>query len=227
METKVERFFKFIKKDKTKNFLAFVFYISFIISMFKDLPLILDVICSISTIIVAMLGCIIYIIDYIEKTFEQIKEKIGKRIKMEAKKITKEIVMFIPVLLISIFITSFFMIGEPANESRINASFYQAPILNSIFIIIIGPVTEEYIFRFLPYKFIKNKILYIAVSTVVFAAMHVVSDTNPFYYIWFYMMRPLYYSYRYEKTEDIWVTISMHSLNNIIATVPMIISYFQ
>jgi len=226
MDTKVGRFFEFIKKDKTRNFLAFALYFLFIISMVVDLPSILLIIWQISTIIVTILGCII-LIDSMDKTFDQREEKIGNKIKRESKKIAKEIVMFIPVLLISIFINSFFMVGESANQSSIKESFNQAPILNSICIIIIGPIIEEYMFRFLPYKFIKNKILYIIVSTVVFAAMHVVNDTNPFYYIWFYMIRPLYYGYRYQKTEDIWVTISMHSLNNLIVTLSMIVSYFQ
>ena len=225
MDTKVERFFEFIKKDKTKNSLAFAFYILFIITISIDLPLILGFICSTSAIIVAILGCFIYMIDFIEKkVFEQREEKMVERIKIEVKKIIKEIVMFIPVLLISIYTISFLMVGEPINESNINESFYHAPILNSIFIIIIGPIIEEYIFRVLPYKFIKNKIAYMVVSTVVFAAMHVVSDTNPFNYIWFYMIRPFYYSYRYQKTEDIWVTISLHSFSNLIATVPMMVS---
>lgn len=90
--------------------------------------------------------------------------------------------------------------------------------------IIIGPIIEEFIFRFLPYRFIKNKILYVIVSTVIFAGMHVLNDPNPFYYIWFYMMRPLYYGYRYHKTKDILVPISMHSLNNLFDVLLFVLS---
>ena len=227
MDTKVGRFFEFIKKDKTRNFLAFALYFLFIINMVVDLPLILEFIWLISITLVIMLRRIIYSIDSFDKISDQREEKISNKIKREAKKIAIEIVMFIPVFLTSILIISLFMVDEPANQSSIKASFNQAPLLNSIYMIIIGPIIEEYIFRFLPYQFIKNKILYIIVSTVVFAAMHVVSDANPFCHIWFYMIRPLYYAYRYQKTEDIWVTISMHSLNNFIVTLSMIVSYFQ
>ena len=132
--------------------------------------------------------------------------------------------MFIPILLISDCVISFIMVGQPANQTSLDKAFYEAPIFNSILSIIIGPIIEEFIFRFLPYRFIKNKTLYIIVSTVVFAAMHVVNDPNPFYYIWFYMMRPLYYGYRYHKTKDILVPLSMHSLNNLVATLLFVLS---
>lgn len=52
-----------------------------------------------------------------------------------------------------------------------------------------------------------------------FAAMHVIHDPNPFYYIWFYMIKPLYWAYRYHKTKDIYVTICMHSFSNFIAII--------
>lgn len=125
--------------------------------------------------------------------------------------------MFIPFLLISECVISFIMIGEPANQTKIEESFYETLIFNSIYVVIIGPIIEEFIFRFLPYSFIKNKKLYVIVSAVIFAAMHVINDSNPFYYIWFYILGALYYSYRYYKTKDIWVTISLHSFNNLIA----------
>ena len=95
------------------------------------------------------------------------------------------------------------------------------PILKSMLSIIIAPIIEEFVFRLLPHRFIKSPIIYVVISTVVFAAMHVINDPNPFYYIWFYMMGPLYYGYRYHKTKDILVPISMHSFNNLIATLLM------
>ncbi len=221
-----EHFFKFMRKDKTRNFLAFLFYFIFILITFTEshLSLILQVICYTTLIIILLLGYILYMIDYAYKMLEPKEEKIDKKIKQELKKIAQEILFFIPVLLLSIFVTSFFMIGISANQSSINESFNTAPILNSIIIIIIVPIIEEYIFRYLPSKFIKNKLPYIIITSVVFAAAHVINDPNAFYYIWFYMIRPLYYGYRYYKTKDIWVTISMHSLNNLIATLLMLAS---
>jgi len=225
MNTKIERFFEFILKEKTRNFLAFVFYILFIVTLTQiGLPLILEIICSIVLLFIALLGCTIYMNDWTDKLFEKTKGKLGKVIIEEFKKISKEIFMFIPILLISKCITSFILVGQPANQIAIEESFSKSPIFVSISAIIIAPIMEEFVFRLIPYRFIKNKTLYVIISSIIFAAMHVVNDTNPFYYIWFYMIRSLYYGYRYHKTKDILVPITMHSLNNLISTLLLVFS---
>lgn len=225
MNTKIGRFFTFIMREKTRKIFAFAFYVLIIVMHMEiDLPLALEIICFIVLMFISLFGSTVYVSEWMDKMYERNRGKLGKSIIQEIKKIAKEILMFIPILLISICVTSFICVGQSANQTNIEQSFYKAPILNSIYAIIIGPIIEEFIFRFLPYKFIKNKALYIIVSTVVFAAMHVLNDPNPFYYIWFYMMRPLYYGYRYHKTKDILVPISMHSLNNLVAVLVFVIS---
>lgn len=135
--------------------------------------------------------------------------------------------MFIPFLFISTLAISLILIGEPANETHINESFGDAVIFNTILLIFIGPIYEEFIFRLLPYKFIKNKTLYIVISALIFAGIHVINDTKAFYNIWFYLPTALYLGYRYYKTNDLLVTISIHSLNNLLATLPLILSYLS
>lgn len=224
MNTKRERFFSFIKKEGTRSCLAFVFYVLVIVRLMqRNLPEVLVNICFIVQMFIILFSCAIYMPGWIKKIFERNREKMGKNIIQSIKKCIKEIGMFIPVWLIANFIITFVAIGEPANDTDIATSFYNAPILNSMLLIVIGPIIEEFIFRFLPYKFIKNKTLYIIVSSFIFAAMHVRNDQYAFYYIWFYMMTFLYYAYRYHKTKDIWVTISIHSFNNLIATLLFIL----
>lgn len=219
MNTKRERCFSFIKKEGTQVFLAFVFYVSVIVRLMqRNLPAMLVEISFIVQMFIILFSCVVYMPGWIKKIFERNRKRLGKNIIQSMQKCVKEIGMFIPVWLIVNFIITFVMIGETANDTSIATSFYDAPILNSIILIIIGPIIEEIIFRFLPYKFIKNKTLYIIVSSVIFAAMHVRNDENSLYYIWFYMMTSLYYGYRYHKTKDIWVTISIHSFDNFIAT---------
>lgn len=225
MNTKIGRFFSFIRKEKTRNFFAFAYYVLFIAMLMDiNLPLALEIICLIVVMFIALFCCPVYMTEWMDKMVERNKGKLGKNIIQKMKKIDNEILMFIPILLIYNCVISFVCVGQPANQTRVEESFYDAPIFNSMFIILIGPIIEEFIFRFLPYKFIKNKTLYIIVSTVVFASMHVLNDSNPFYYIWFYMMTSLYYGYRYHKTKDILVTISIHSLNNLLATLQFVLS---
>ena len=225
MNTKIWRFFTFIMKEKTRKVFAFTFYVCFIVmSMEINLPLALEIICFIFLMFITLFGYTVYMSEWMDKMYDKNRGKLGKNIIQEIKKIAKEILIFIPILIMTQCITSFIRVEQPANQTSLEQSFYEAPIFNSVFAIIIVPIIEEFLFRFLPYKFIKNKNLYIIVSTIVFAAMHVVNDPNPFYYIWFYMMRPLYYGYRYHKTNDILVPITMHSLNNLVATLLFVFS---
>ena len=225
MNTKLERFFAFMMEEKIKAFFSFTFYISFIVMFIGiDLPRVLEIICFIVLLISICFCCSVFTAEWMDRIFARGIRKLGKSIYQEIKKIGKEILMFIPILLISCCIISFLMIGQPVNQTSVEQDFYEKPIFNSICSIIIGPIIEEFIFRFFPHKFIKNKALYIIVSTVIFAVMHVIDDPNAFYYIWFYMIRAWYYAYRYHKTKDILVPISMHSLNNLVSTLILVFS---
>jgi len=223
MNTKLERFLTCIKRERTRKIFAFIIYVYYILMPMEiELPSAVEFVIGIVVSFIFLFGAIIYITEWMDKMYEKNKGKLEQRINKELKKVGKEILMFIPILLISKIIVYFVMVGQPVNQTNVEKLFYEAPIFMSIFTIIIGPIIEEFIFRFLPYKFIKNKAVYIVVSTIVFAAMHVIDDTNPFYCIWFYMMRPLYYGYRYHKTKNILVPLSMHSLNNMVEVLKLV-----
>ena len=214
MKIKTERILAFISKE---SFLAFALYLSFIATL-TNLPILFKAIVT----IIQMYVFLLFLESYMQSFSNNIvtkKIKIMNAIRQEAKKIGKELLMFIPVYLVSICFINFFMIGEPVNQTDVNNMLKQTPIYSIICIVIIGPIIEEFIFRFLPSKFIKNPVVYVIVSAFVFAGAHIINDVNPFYYIWFYMIDSLYYGYRYYKTKDIWVTATIHSFNNIIATI--------
>ena len=218
---KIVRFKSFLEKEKTRKFfafLSFLFYVIIIsICLNFDWPFVLDVICFIFFISIGLLVFLFYYLNWIIKRFER-KEN-HKNILQNIKTIFREVLMFIPILIIVNLISSFIMIGKPTNQTAIYEELYKAPILYSINVILIGPIMEELIFRFLPYKFIRNEKMYIIVSSVIFAALHVVNDINPFYYIWCYLPTSLWYGYRYCKTKNILATISIHSFNNLFAIV--------
>lgn len=216
MNTTVERLFTLMKKE---SFMALILYVVTILSMQVKLPIVLLTICSIIQMCVFMSFYENYFSNFIN-SIKLGKTKIRGILKNETKKIIKELIMFIPVLVISVCIRTFFIVGQPANETIVNELLKTSPIEGLMCVLIFGPIIEEFIFRFLPYKFIKNNaIVYIIFSAVIFAGIHVIKDPKPFYYIWFYMLSSIYYSYRYYKTKDLGVTISMHIFNNIIATI--------
>lgn len=135
MNVKIGRFITFIKEENTRDFFAFAFYISYI-GILIDLPLAFENICCIVQIIILILGCFIYLNEYVDKVFEKNKANIRKNIIKEIKKIAKEIKMFIPIELISLFITSFIMVGQSENQTSINETFYQAQIFKCMYLMI-------------------------------------------------------------------------------------------
>lgn len=223
MNTKIERFFRFILKDKTKDIFAFIFWIIFIIEMLGiQLPNIIEFIFLIVASFIGVIGCSVYFTEFLDKKSEENKRN---RKFHNIKFVAKEIIMFIPIWYVTVLITSFSK-GLPENELRIDELFKESPVYYSILIIVIGPILEEFFFRLLPYRFIKNTTMYIIFSSVIFATMHVLNDPNPLYYIWFYMMRPFYYAFRFHKTQKLSVAISLHSFNNLMAILPTILEYF-
>ena len=217
--SKINRIFSKLTADKTKGILAFVLYVLFIVSLLEiGLPLAVNIIIGVvMSIIILVFYC------YFESwLFETICNTTLKDVGKEIVKIIKEIGMFFIFLYISNFFLSIFIVGQPENQTSVVNQFYQSPIINSIMIIIIGPVLEEVVFRYLPYQFICNKKIYVIVSALVFASMHVVDDSNALYYVWAYMGDALYFGYRYYKTKDLRVTISIHIFNNAFAMFPLI-----
>lgn len=221
MTSMFDRFLKFLKQENTKRVLAFLVYFSVVFMILElEISIVIKVVLGIMQLIVFLLWYILCL----EEAASDILNDRQKRFNI--KMVVKELVMFIPILVITCLIVEYVMVGTSVNQSSIDLKFETAPIYYSFMIIIGGPIMEEYLFRLLPRKFINNKYVYVIFSSFVFAAMHVVHDPNAFYYIWFYMMRPLYYGYRYYETNNIWVPIAMHSLNNFVATLPLIIKYF-
>ena len=222
MKAKVSRlfaaFYTFVSKEKTRKFLAFIYYALCIITLTKvNLPPAVKSICMYLLVIVSVFELPIYTVEWMDKIRKE------NSIIKELKKIGKEILMFIPFYLISALIITFFAVDKPANQTEIESTFYKSQISELIFAIILAPIIEEFIFRLLPSEFIKNKYLYIAVSSFIFAGMHVFGDPNPFYYIKFYMLTSCYYGYRYYETKDILVSISLHSFHNLIAMLTLIL----
>lgn len=213
-----QRFYNFITNGKTRCILAFLFYFLFIFIFIirLDLPSIVKILSSIVFTITFVLGIITCLMALIIKLPEIKNSNILDNIIEEFKKIVIELCMFIPVHMFDFLVTTLFIVGESANQVALDTLHQQAPIWYSIYTIIVAPIEEEFIFRFLPSKFIKNKILYIIFSSVIFAAMHVIHDSNPFYYIWCYMLVSLYLGYRYYKTKDIFVTMAIHCWVNML-----------
>ena len=98
--------------------------------------------------------------------------------------------------------------------------------VTAILAIFIAPLTEELMFRGFIKKFIKNNILFVIVSSLIFGGLHVISANSfqQFLYIIPYSILGLAFSLNYVKTKNIVSNIFLHSAWNSIAVIVMILT---
>ena len=94
---------------------------------------------------------------------------------------------------------------------------------------IYAPFIEEIIFRRSIKDIIKSfgnnkitKYTYIIISGLIFAAMHVIgtaSSTTDYLYIIPYMSLGIVFAYIYDKTDNLFSTIVLHSFHNTMAVI--------
>ena len=124
-------------------------------------------------------------------------------------------------------ITNLFLISFVGNIPTNQAIIYEWPIYISAFIaILIAPLTEELMFRGFMKKFIKNDVLFVILSSLVFGGLHVTvaNSLSQVLFIIPYSILGLAFSLNYVKTRNIASNICLHSAWNSIAIIAMIIT---
>lgn len=130
-------------------------------------------------------------------------------------------IMIVLMTLSSIFI-SFFTTELAQNEETIRETLTKSiPYFIYTFVScsIIAPITEELIFRKSIKNIIPNKYLYIMISGLFFGSMHVIGQTNSiidYLHILSYSMPGFVLAYTYDKSDNIFVPISIHAFHNTI-----------
>lgn len=130
------------------------------------------------------------------------------------------IVYFICNLSLMLFIENI-----PSNQAILNS----LPIyITAILAIIIAPLTEELMFRGFLKKFIKNKVLFVILSSLIFGGLHVTS-ADSFHQVLFiipYSILGFAFSLNYVKTQNIVSNIFLHSAWNLIGVLAMVFVNF-
>ena len=133
------------------------------------------------------------------------------------------IIMIISNNIISIFFSE----ATASNEQAVRSLIDLYPLYMLFSVSIYAPFVEELIFR----KSIKDcvlafgdnkitKYLYIIISGLIFSSLHVLGTTSSFLdylYIIPYLALGISFAALYYKTDNIFTTITMHSLHNTIA----------
>lgn len=127
-------------------------------------------------------------------------------------------------------ITLFFSGAQANNEDAVRSMINLAPLYMIFSVSIYAPFVEELIFR----KSIKDgffslfennkftKFLYIFISGLIFSSLHVIGMTNSYLdylYIIPYLGLGASFAALYYRTDNIFSSISMHSLHNTVAII--------
>lgn len=185
--------------------------------------------------IISLLMFIILFILYrkeIKEDFKKFIKNIGSNIISIIKlfiifMIVKYIVSFISILIISLLGMDIESITS-VNQNIIIDYVKVSPILMVVTTSIFAPLYEETLFR-LGFKKVLNKgILFIIISGLVFGLLHIfpledgVTLTLGIIQSISYVTMGIFLSYVYNKTDNIFISIGIHFLNNFISILTMI-----
>ncbi len=132
------------------------------------------------------------------------------------------IIMIISNLIIVVFINN----KIASNEESVRSLIDILPLYMIFSVSIFAPLTEELIFRKGIREIFNNKYLYIIISGIFFASMHVTSEDlgiNTLLYLIPYSSLGITFAYTYYKTNNIFSTIMLHSFHNTMAIIIYII----
>lgn len=153
------------------------------------------------------------------------KVKINKEIIKLLKEVTNYIFIFIIFGLLTNLWKEVILSGNTTqNQNSIEEDLSKNPIYIFLLAVIFAPLTEEALFRILPRYFIKNNIAYILISSFIFSYAHCITTPNSLLYVPMYLPDAIYLAYRYQKTEDVFVPITIHCFSNAIAYILLITS---
>lgn len=205
-----------------KLLLTLLSYFNIKPSTFSELN---QVIYLLSVTIFILLIIILVYLKEIKKDYNDFKKNINYYYN-EYKKYWP--IMIALMTLSSIFI-SFFTSELAQNEETIRETLSRS-LPYFIYIIIscsiTAPLTEELVFRKSIKKIIPKKYLFIIMSGLIFGAIHVLGQTSSlvdYLYILSYSMPGFVLAYTYEKSNNIFVPISIHSFHNTILLIIQII----
>lgn len=109
---------------------------------------------------------------------------------------------------------------EMTNQSSIAESMGQALILTILGTVVFAPVVEELVFRYSLDSVIKNRVVFIIVSSLIFGLMHGIGVVTILYVI-----LGLFFVMCYLKTDkNIVASMTIHFINNLIGVIGIILS---
>lgn len=164
--------------------------------------------------------------DRLINDFKKFMKKFGENFELSFKYYFIGVIIMIASNLI---ITLLFKDATAGNEEAVRDMIDQLPLYMIFSVSLYAPFTEELIFRHSIKDCVmcygKNKVtkyIYIFISGFIFAALHILGQTNSYLdYIYLipYMSLGVAFAALYSKTDNIFSSILMHSLHNTVTVI--------
>lgn len=216
------------KKKNKKSFLIgiliFAFY--FIASFYQDIPLKLlninyqewsNMAIIIYSLIYELLLILIVIFAYRKELIKQFIDY-KNHIKGYLKVYIKYWFLALGLMYVSNLIILMFTSDIAQNEAQVRSLLDSFPLYTFIVTVIFAPVIEELIFRYSIRKIcFQIKWLFIILSGLVFGAMHVFGNVTVWTDVLFiipYSIPGWVFAYTLDKSDNIFVPISLHTIHN-------------
>lgn len=117
-----------------------------------------------------------------------------------------------------------------SNQQELNNQFKNFPLLVALLSCLYAPFVEELIFRMDISRIIKNKYIFIVLSGVLFGTLHMInkmSGISDILYIIQYSALGICLAKAYKDTNNIFVSISMHFIQNTLSTIVMLLLFLR
>lgn len=129
---------------------------------------------------------------------------------------------FIIMVVSNLIITFILNKGLAGNEEEVRAYIDSFPLFMIFNTVIYAPLTEELTFRKSIKDAINNKWTYVLISGLIFGGLHIISyitSWTDLIYLIPYSSLGIAFALLYHKTDNIFSTITMHAMHNLLAVI--------
>ena len=133
------------------------------------------------------------------------------------------------IMIVSSILIALSGIGDNTNQEANINMLDKAPIVEILCALVFGPILEELVFRRGLKNFTSNKHVYAITTGLIFAFIHIISsisnnsDIIMLIYLIPYGSLGIAFGYAYKKTNNIFGTITFHSIHNLISLLEILL----
>lgn len=163
---------------------------------------------------------IIFFIIYRKTLIEDFKKYIKNFNTNIEQSIKYWLIGFIIMIVSNLIITNILNKPLAGNEQEVRNYINISPLLMIFNTVIYAPLTEELAFRKSIKDIIKNKWIYILTSGLIFGMLHIssyITSWTDLIYLIPYSSLGISFALLYHKTNNIYSTITIHTLHNLLA----------